>query len=221
MLKRENLSEKLANIIGKQIIHNELKSGEIIYETQISKEWGVSRSPVRDALHMLEQKRLVEKDPKGSYRVPILTADYIENLYDAENMFYQYAFARATKRITERNLKFLLSITKKIEKSVDKDDFDVYIEEVSTFGRTVLQIAQNPIIEQSALELMPTAERLQFAAIEISPSYLKKSRQYIRESYEHILGKAPQKAAKSFKNFANTSRIVLLNHFKAEEKSRI
>ena len=73
MLKRENLSDKLADIIATKIIHNELQQGEMIYETQISKEWGVSRSPVRDALHMLEQKRLVERAPKGSYRENITT----------------------------------------------------------------------------------------------------------------------------------------------------
>jgi GntR family transcriptional regulator of gluconate operon len=61
MLKRENISDKLADAIGKKIIHNELKSGEIITEAQISKEWNISRSPVRDALHILKNKWLLEK----------------------------------------------------------------------------------------------------------------------------------------------------------------
>ncbi len=218
MLQRENLSDKLADVIGKKIIHNELKSGEIIVETQISKEWGISRSPVRDALHILKQKGLVEKAPKGMYMIPVLTSDYIENCYDAINMFFQYSFSRATKKITENDIEFLLSLVEKIEKSVGYDDFDIYLEGVSSFGYKILQIAQNPIIGKSARDLMPTAERIQFAAYEIEPSYMEKSIKYIKASHEHLLTRAPKKAADSFKNFANTSKSVLLDHFKDEEK---
>ena len=97
LLKRENLSDKLADIIGKKIIRNELKSGEIIYETQIAKEWGVSRSPVRDALRMLEQNRLVERTTKGSYRVAEMSPEFIQNFFETVNILFQYAFAKNFK----------------------------------------------------------------------------------------------------------------------------
>lgn len=214
MLQRENISDKLAKVIGRQIIHNELKSGEAIVETQIAKDWGISRSPVRDALHILEQKGLVEKTLRGSYTVLMLTADYIENFYDSINMFYQYSFSRATKQITDKDIEFLLALVEKIEKSVGYDDFDIYMEGISAFGFKVLEIANNPIIGKSASDLMPTAERIQFAAYQIEPSYLKKSLKYLRLCYENLSNRDPDKAAKSFKAFANTSRVVLSNHFK-------
>jgi len=220
MLKRENLSDKLADTLGKKIIHNELKSGEIIVETLISKEWSISRSPVRDALHILVGKGLVVKAPKGVYMVPLLTENYIESFYDAINMFYQYSFSRATKYIADIDLEFISSIIEKIEKSIGYDDFDIYLEGVTYFGHKVLQIAQNPIIEKSARDLMPTAERIQFSAYEIEPSYPGKSMGHLRNCYKHLSIKAPQKAAKSFKDFANCSRTVLLKHFKTMEKKK-
>ena len=211
MLKRESLSEKLADIIGKKIIHNELKSGEIIMETQISKEWGVSRSPVRDALHMLETKYLVERGPKGSYKVPEMSADYIENIYDTINMLYQYSFSRAAKRITGDQKEYFRNILETVESSVANNDFDTYIEHISNFGQTILEIAQNPIIEKIALDLMPTAERIQYAAIKISPSHLKKACRKIRQIYNHISRNDPQKAAGAFMDFANTSKAVIID----------
>ena len=221
MLKRENLSDKLADVISKKIIYNELKSGEIIVETKISKEWGISRSPVRDALHILQQKQLVEKSPKGNYMIPVLSIEYIENFYDAINMFFQYSFARATKQMAIKDLEFLLSLLEKIEKSVGYNDFNIYLEGVSAFGYKVLQIAQNPIIGKSAQDLMPTAERIQFAAYEIDPSYLKEAIKHIRKCYEYFSIKAARKAAGAFNNFANTSRTVLLDHFKVEVKNTV
>jgi DNA-binding GntR family transcriptional regulator len=218
MLKRENISDKLADAIGKKIIHNELKSGEIITETQISKEWDISRSPVRDALHILKTHRLLEKSSKGQYMVPVLNADYVENVFDAINMFYQYSFSQATKHIMDNDKEFLLAITEKIDKSIGYDDIDIYLESVTIFGHKVLQIARNPIIEKSGRDLMPTIERVQFAAYEIEPSYPEKSMRPLRDCYKHLSIRAPRKAAKSLNDFANISKLILLNHFKDTEK---
>jgi len=216
MLKRESLSEKLTKIISNQIIKNELKSGEIISEGQIAKEWGTSRSPVRDALNLLVKEMLVEKGPKGIYKVTELNLEYIENFYDAVSMFYQYSLQRATTRMTTEDIKFILATTRNIEISVDDKDFEGYVRGVTTFARTVLQVAQNAIIERSALDLMPTLERVLYAAVVISPGHLHKSKKYVKKIYDNLSGKNQKNVGKAFQGFTNTSRDVLLNYFKAE-----
>ncbi len=212
ILKRENLSDKLADIYGQKIIHNELKSGDTIRETQIAKEWEVSRSPVRDALHLLEKAKLVVKDKRGSYRVLELTADYIESFYDAFNMLYQYSFAKAAENMTPKNYKIILSMAKKMEKAAEKDDFKGYVESATVFGKTILESADNPIINGIALELMPTAHRIMYAAISIDPSHVKKACVFMRSGCEHIKSKEPEKAAEDFKHFSAASRNSLIKH---------
>jgi DNA-binding GntR family transcriptional regulator len=219
MLKRENLSDKLTQIIGRKIILNELKSGEIIVETQISREFGTSRSPVKDALHRLEKKNLVEKDERGRYQVPKMSPEYIENVYDTINTLYQYTFTRATKRVTKDNLKHLSFVVEKIENSITDKNFDIYIEGVSNFGEKILQISQNPIIEQIALDLMPTAERIQYIAIKIAPSHLKKTGITLKKIYKYLLEKNPKKAAAAFKDFTDVSKIILINKFADDKKT--
>lgn len=216
MLEREKLSDKLTKIIGDRIIFNELKSGDLIYETQLSKEWGVSRSPVRDSLHWLESRRLVEKAPKGSYKVTSITVEYIQNFFDVTNMFYGYSFARAARNFTERNITHLSSIMEKIDKSVKNDDLETYLEQVAAFGEMILHVAKNPIILQSAMDLMPMAKRIFFLAIEVSPSHIKKSVKFVRLSYKNLLNREPEKAKKSFITFANISRDILLEDFKKQ-----
>ena len=218
MLKRENISDKLADAIGKKIIHNELKSGEIITETQISKEWEISRSPVRDALHILQNKWLLEKSSKGLYMVPVLNADYVENLYDSSIMFYQYTCSRATKYITDKDLAYILSVVEKIEKSIGYGDFDIYVQETGKFLRKVLQIAKNPIIERSASELMHNTQRIQYAAYEIDPSYPEKGFKHLWKCYEYLSGRDSDNAAKSMGLVANISKEILINHFKGKNK---
>ncbi|MCF6247857.1 MAG: GntR family transcriptional regulator [Desulfobacula sp.] len=203
MLKREKLSDKLADIYGNKIIKNELKSGDLIIETQISKEWGVSRSPVRDALHVLERKKLVRKNKSGSYTVLELTIDYLKNFHEMVNMFYQFSILKATKKQTEDELAYLLGLVKKIEISVEKKDYDTYVSSISNFGMMMLKIADNFLIEEFASELKSAQERIQYYAISLSPSHLNDTSLQIRKVYEHLSNNDPQKAAKAFHCFLN------------------
>ncbi len=215
-LKRENLSDKLADIYGQKIIHNELRSGDMIMETQISKEWEVSRSPVRDALHLLEKAKLVVKDKRGSYKVLELTPEYIESFYDAFVMLYEYSFARATGRINKTHMKKLFSASKKIEKCVQKKDYDGYVENVTVIAYLILKAANNPIVEQIALDLMPTAHRINFAAIRLDPSHVEKVVNLVNGLPAAFENNDPQTAMEFFRQFADASRSVLIHHIEVE-----
>ena len=64
-----SLSEQIAEYISDRIIRMEIKPGERILETNIAKEFGVSRSPIREALRILEKTRLLELIPRRGARV--------------------------------------------------------------------------------------------------------------------------------------------------------
>jgi len=211
MLSRSNLSDQIFNLISNKIIHNELKQGEMIYETQISKEFGISRSPVRDALHMLEQIRLVDKTPKGNYQVTILTPELIQSLYDTAIVLYQYAFAKAAERASGKDLIQMEETLVEIEKSIEGEDFDLYLKNVTRMGKVILKAAANPIIERMALELMPTAERIQWASITTLPGQLKTIVSHIRRAYEYIATRKPQEASMAFNDFAAANINIVLS----------
>ncbi len=205
-LKRENLSDRLADIYGKKIIQNELKSGDIIMETQISTEWGVSRSPVRDALHILEKQKLVEKEQSGSYKVPELTIEYVHNLFDAINMIFIYSFPTVLEKITNDHLNDLASLNEEIVKNGENCDYDAYIKNFTAFAHTFLKIADNPIIEKIAFELAPAAQRIQYAAIEMSSALLKEGCIHIPKMLEYTQKKDYHNYAATLKEFLNVSK---------------
>ena len=150
--------------------------------------------------------------------VPVLNADYVENFFDAWIMFYLYTFTRAIKYITDEDSAYLLSVVEKIEKSIGYGDFDVYLQETGKFGRKVLQIARNPIIERSARDLAHVTQRLQFAAYEIGPSYPEKGFKHLRKCYECLAGKDSNGAAKSMELLVGVSKDILVNHFNGKRK---
>jgi len=210
-LARSNLSDQIFDILGKRIVKNELKPGELIVETQISKELGVSRSPVRDALRMLEHIRLVDRTPRGGYQVTEFSLELIQHLYETAIILYQYAFAKAAENATPKDLKGLEEDLTNLEQSIAGKDFELYLMTVTRMGKKILKIAGNPIVERIALELMPTAERVQWAAITYLPDRLQIVVDHLRRGYECIANNDPQGAAKSFEDFAATHVQVVIN----------
>ncbi len=220
-LARNNLSDQIFDIISRKIVRNELAPGELIYETHISKELGVSRSPVRDAMHMLERIWLVERTHKGSYRVTFLSVELIRSLYDAAIILYQYAFARAAERASQKDLARLKKALREIERSIEDNDFDQYLANVSAMARIILAVAGNPMVERVALELMPTAERIQWASITYLPDQLKKVITHLRKGYESIENRDPEKAAKAFEDFAATHVQVVIDSLNVQDTQSV
>lgn len=211
LLARSNLSDQIIEIIGKRIVRNELKPGEPIVETQISKELGVSRSPVRDALRMLEHIRLVDRTPKGGYQVTEFSVELVQSLYETAVILYQFAFAKAAEKATRKDLMALKEDLADLERSSAGKDFDLYLVSVTKMAHNILRISGNPIVERIARELMPTAERVQWAAITYLPDQLKAIVGHLRHGYECIANKDPEGAAKSFEDFATSHVQVVLN----------
>jgi DNA-binding GntR family transcriptional regulator len=200
-LSKNNLSDQVFHLISNKIVHNELKPGELIYETQISKELGVSRSPVRDALRMLEQIWLVERTPKGSYQVAELSLENIQHLFETAIVIYQFVFAKAAKNVTPDDITELEKLMTRVETCIDGNDFELYITNVTKMAHKVLKIAGNPMIERIASELMPTAERVQWVSITSLPDQLKTVVTHLRTGYECIIRQQPEEAAQAFGDF--------------------
>ncbi|RJP86895.1 MAG: GntR family transcriptional regulator [Desulfobacteraceae bacterium] len=201
-LSKNNLSDQIVDLISKKIIRQELKPGEAIVETQISKELGVSRSPVRDALHILEQIWLVERTPKGGYQVSMLTMENIQYLFETAVVLYQFAFSKAAEKVDPTDYPALESLMLRMEASIEGNDFELYITSVTQMAHKILEIAGNPMIERIARELMPTAERIQWASITMLPDQLKKVVSHVRRGVESIYKKQPDEAASAFGDFA-------------------
>lgn len=215
-LSKNNLSDQIFHLIGQKIVHNELTPGETIYETQISKELGVSRSPVRDALRMLEQIWLVERTPKGSYQVTELSPEKIQHLYETANVIYQFAFSKAAQNITDGDIRDLEKLMAVLEASIVDNDFDLYITHVTQMAHKILKIAGNPMIERIATELMPTAERVQYASITSMPDQLKTVVTHLRRGYDLIISRNPDAAAAAFKDFCTAHVQVVLDGLGSE-----
>ena len=69
-IERQSLAEQVYNYIKRLILSGKLKGGEKIPEERVARQFGVSRTPIREALRRLEEYGLIYIKPR-SYAVVV------------------------------------------------------------------------------------------------------------------------------------------------------
>mgnify|MGYP001942231764 CR=1 FL=1 len=108
--------------LRRRILTLELSGSQKIDEATLVESIGVSRTPVREALHQLSAEGLVEVDPKGGYWISSISLRQCRELIEA-----QYVLVRATsqllvERIGETGLEQLSEAVRAVERAAAEKD---------------------------------------------------------------------------------------------------
>jgi len=90
-------------LLRQHIVEGRFPPGSALLETALSAEYGVSRTPMREALHRLAQDGLIERSTRG-FRVRVRTPEEIVDIYDARTSLESTAAGLAAVRHTEFDL---------------------------------------------------------------------------------------------------------------------
>jgi DNA-binding GntR family transcriptional regulator len=126
-IQRISLREQVLQEVRNQILQGELKSGWRIREESLAREIGVSRTPVREALHSLEREGLVTRKPGKGFSVATLSAAEAQELYPLRALLEPLALRLAgipdRQHLDElRKLNGQLASTPKGADWIDTDD---------------------------------------------------------------------------------------------------
>ena len=76
----KNREEMVYQVLKKEILDLELKPGQLIKETEICERFSVSRTPVRDALRLLQEQGFVITVPYRGIYVTLLSLSNIKQM---------------------------------------------------------------------------------------------------------------------------------------------
>ena len=104
------LENAVYTAIEEKILTGVLRPGEPLTEARVSEETGASRTPVREALHHLEQDGLIRTLPNRSAVVVGITRKDLSDIYEIRRRIEGLASRRAAERITDDAKKTLQEI---------------------------------------------------------------------------------------------------------------
>jgi GntR family transcriptional regulator, rspAB operon transcriptional repressor len=82
LIQKQALARQLYDLLESRIISGELPLGSSLVEEDMAREFGISRSPVREALSRLERTMLVERVGPRNRRIVVPTSKFISDIYD-------------------------------------------------------------------------------------------------------------------------------------------
>ena len=96
-----NASVAATELIREAILDGRLEPGQRLKEEELARQLGISRTPVREALLMLQVEGQVVATPNRGAVVRVHTADDLDDLYHLRALLEGHAARRAGARITE------------------------------------------------------------------------------------------------------------------------
>jgi len=162
--RAERLSERVAGSIGRRIVSGEYQPGQTLpTEPKIQKEFGVSRTAVREAVRLLSAKGLTASRPKIGTRVRP-TADwnmldrevlrwqmdqsptdaFIHSLFEMREIFEPAACARAAERATEAEIATLRLAADGIQNEARGSPEQIRAD--IAFHMAILDASHNPLL---------------------------------------------------------------------------
>ncbi|MEL6271440.1 MAG: GntR family transcriptional regulator [Chloroflexota bacterium] len=90
-VETRSLGERVLDTLRAAIINGELKPGEILVETELAAQLGVSRAPLREAIRILNVEGLLQTVAYHGTTVKKLSRKDIEELYSVRGMIEVFA----------------------------------------------------------------------------------------------------------------------------------
>ena len=117
--KNISLADQVYEVLETDILSGKYKKGEVLTELKLSEELGVSRTPIREALHRLSAEHIIEDTSKGSVVLGISPED-LHDIFKIRLALEAMAAVECTKNITEEELKELLETVELQEFYIEK-----------------------------------------------------------------------------------------------------
>ena len=145
------LYQEVAELLRQRIFKRELEPGSWIDEMKLAEEYGISRTPLREALKVLAAEGLVTmKVRRGAYVTEVSETD-LADVYHLLSLLESDAAGVVAERATDAQLKELQALHKELEGAVDNRDKFFAINE--RFHMRLLQIAGNRWRDQMVADL--------------------------------------------------------------------
>ena len=149
----KSLEESVYFALEEEILSGKLKKGDSLTETSLSARLGVSRTPLRAALHRLAEEGLIEIAPNRGAVVVGIGDEELVDIYKIRIRLEGLASSEAAKRISQDDLKKLRDSVELSEFYIAKQDAEHLKELDSEFHNIIYKASGNRLLCKTLTEL--------------------------------------------------------------------
>ena len=161
------LRSQVYEFLRNELKEENLKPGMFISINQLIEQLGISRTPVREAIHKLEREDLLRQDPKGGFFVVGLTREDIEETFGIRSVLESYAAKLAAIRHLEGELRPLEEKLRVYQESLDRGDLNVLPNINTEFHDLLYGLSRSPKLIKMINDLRDHIYRFRLVILKI------------------------------------------------------
>lgn len=123
-IERRNLGSDVYRVLRDRILKREMHPGEKLSDLRLSSELGVSRTPIREALHQLVQDGVVVAEPNRGFFVATFTPQDLEEIFDLRGALEAFAMRKVAKEDHEREYRIAMQALDRISELIAQAETD-------------------------------------------------------------------------------------------------
>jgi DNA-binding GntR family transcriptional regulator len=179
LLLRQHVYEHVLRLV----VTGQLSPGEKILEERLSKELEVSRTPIREALRLLESDGYLQVEARRGASVSSISEQGVKDLYDLVSALEGRAIFLASPLLGEAELKKLAELNRNLRQIVTKGDAIKFHEINRTFHLIALQACPNSLLLEQITRFRNRVARFRLISLS-APGRMHRS----VEEHEAIIG---------------------------------
>ncbi|MGN0408417.1 MAG: GntR family transcriptional regulator [Bacteroides sp.] len=148
MLLKKNLDEQVYEKIVDGIFLGEYTPGQKLDPTELCVEFGISKTPVIQALRRLSHENILELTSGGKYYLPVPDLKSLEDIYDTRYFIEYNALCYLIKNIDKDGIASLTKAADACKESMSKDDIVTALKLDYDFHREIIRLTGNAYLAE-------------------------------------------------------------------------
>jgi DNA-binding GntR family transcriptional regulator len=146
-------AQAITEAVADDIVHGRLRPGATLDEVTIAGAYGVSRTPIREALRQLQAIGLVEVRPRRGAVVASVTEQRLDDMFAVMAELEALCARWSAVAMTAAERRALLMLHEDSARLVAAGDREAYIEANTLFHETIYRGAHNPFLLELVLSV--------------------------------------------------------------------
>ena len=143
-----NVATAIADLLTEMILSGHLQPGTRLVQTDLAELFGVSRVPVRDALHLLKQRQLAIPGPGLGLIVRPLSSAMVRHIFAMRRLLEIEAAKLAISHLSDTDFTLMASTIARERAAVKARDLVEARASDEQFHRIIWARSGNPLLEQ-------------------------------------------------------------------------
>lgn len=204
------LRDVVFRTLRQEILTGELKPGERLMEIHLANRLGVSRTPIREAIRILELEGLVTMTPRRGAEVANITEKNLRDVLEVRRVLDALAASLACDRITDEEKEQLRAACDTFAKATETKNVTTIARADVALHDIIIKAAGNERLAQIVGNLSEQMYRYRFEYIKDASKHQSLIEEH-RIIYESIIKQDKETAAKAVKMHIDNQEKSIIN----------